>query len=86
MHGKESVFFSLNNRRLWVLKECREMGLLKDNVVLVRVKPAADSRRLLDKYTPERCVLHARFMGAANPRDVHENSGGKHVRARMSSS
>jgi hypothetical protein len=53
---------SMNNRRLWVLKQLRDRGLVPDNQVLVKVRPPADTRRLKDKFTPERCSLHARFM------------------------
>lgn len=54
-------YFSLNNRRLWVLKRCREEGLLKDNQITVRVRPpksAAESVR----YTVENCSLEAKLM------------------------
>jgi hypothetical protein len=55
-------YFSLNNRRLWVLKQLRDRGLLKDNKVLVRVRPMPDSRRLGEKFSLERCAEQARFM------------------------
>ena len=32
-------YFSLNNRRLWVLKQLREEDLLPDGKVTVRVRP-----------------------------------------------
>ena len=34
----DETYFSENNRRLWVLKKCREHGLLKAGTVPVRVK------------------------------------------------
>jgi hypothetical protein len=55
-------YFSLNNRRLWVLKRCREEGLLlPSNLVLVRVrqpKSAAEAAR----YTTANCALEATLM------------------------
>jgi hypothetical protein len=55
-------YVSLNNRRLWVLKRCREEGLLlPSNLVLVRVrqpKSAAEAAR----YTTANCALEATLM------------------------
>jgi hypothetical protein len=41
--------FSLNNRRLYVLKELRARGLLPDNKVMVRTRPPK-------KHELDRCV------------------------------
>jgi hypothetical protein len=35
---QDEYLVSMNNRRLWVLKEARERGLLKDNLVEVRMQ------------------------------------------------
>ena len=56
-------YFSLNNRRLWVLKRCREEGMLQtsNNQVQVRVrtiKSTAETQR----YTLANCVLEAKVM------------------------
>jgi hypothetical protein len=55
-------YFSLNNRRLWVLKRCREEGhLLPLNLVRVRVrqpKSASEAAR----YTVQNCALEATLM------------------------
>ncbi|KAL9182550.1 hypothetical protein ACHAXT_013202 [Thalassiosira profunda] len=56
-------YFSLNNRRLWVLKQCHKEGLLEryGNKISVRVrvpKSAAEAER----YTVEKCALEAKFM------------------------
>lgn len=56
-HG---TLFSLNNRRLYVLKELRRRGLLKDNMVRVRLKTAL--KREEARYTVERCSLRATIM------------------------
>lgn len=61
--GRGRWYFSLNNRRLWVLKRCREEGLLLDtnNMVLVRLRHAkseAESKR----YTIDNCALEAKVM------------------------
>lgn len=57
----EPWYFSLNNRRLWVLKRCREEGLLPDNRIYVRVrKPKSEQEAL--RYSIDNCVLEAKFM------------------------
>lgn len=54
-------YFSLNNRRLWVLKRCREEGLLPNNQIFVRVrKPKSDQEAL--RYSLENCALEARIV------------------------
>mmetsp|Transcript_6716 Transcript_6716/g.9680 ORF Transcript_6716/g.9680 Transcript_6716/m.9680 type:complete len:104 (-) Transcript_6716:118-429(-) len=58
-------YFSLNNRRLWVLKRCREEGLLENNLVQVRVRPAKSSRES-ERYTLKNCALEARFISEKN--------------------
>jgi hypothetical protein len=53
-------YFSLNNRRLWVLKRCREDGLLTNNEIRARVRePKSDAE--LERYTLENCALEAKF-------------------------
>ena len=51
-----SVYYSLNNRRLWVLKQCKERGLVDH--IRVRVRPE-DKGTI--KYSQETCVLHAKL-------------------------
>jgi hypothetical protein len=61
----ERWYFSLNNRRLWVLKRCREEGLLENNQIRVRwrqPKSAAEAQR----YTLEKCALEAKFIREPN--------------------
>lgn len=58
----ENLYYSMNNRRLWVLKKLREKGALKDNKVLVRVRPQPETRRLKDKFSIDRCSDTAKFM------------------------
>lgn len=56
-------YFSLNNRRLWVLKECRKEGLLlpTNNQILVRVrKPKSDQEAA--RYSIQNCALEAKMM------------------------
>lgn len=54
-------YFSLNNRRLWVLKRCREEGLLPNNQIFVRVrKPKSEQEAL--RYSLENCALEAKIM------------------------
>jgi hypothetical protein len=54
-------YFSLNNRRLWVLKRCREEGLLVNNVIQVRQR-AAKSKAESERYTIDNCALEATIM------------------------
>ena len=54
-------FFSTNNRRLWVLRECERLGLLgPDGTVAVRLQRADVSKRMVEKGTRsfriERCA------------------------------
>ena len=56
----EGTYFSLNNRRLYVLKELRCKGLLKGNVIKARLKVALEREK--DKYKIERCSLLAKIM------------------------
>lgn len=58
----DAYLVSMNNRRLWVLKEARKRGLLKDNTVEVRMQAAQDTKRLKDRFTADKCVLAATFM------------------------
>jgi hypothetical protein len=72
----DTHYYSMNNRRLWVFKKLREkvqvpnsslililiQGLLKDNRIKVRVRPMPDTKRLKDKFSPERCSETAVFM------------------------
>ena len=56
-------YFSLNNRRLWVLKQCREEGLLErdGNLIRVRVREAKSAAEL-ERYTVKNCALEAKFI------------------------
>ena len=55
-------YFSLNNRRLWVLKRCREEGLLlPNNQIYARVrKPKSEQEAC--RYTVENCALEAKII------------------------
>jgi hypothetical protein len=58
---KVMKFFSTNNRRLWVLRECERLGLLgPDGTVAVRLQRADVSKRMVEKGTRsfriERCA------------------------------
>lgn len=56
----QGTYFSLNNRRLYVLKDLRLRGLLPGNVIAARVKEALEREK--DRYKIERCSLVARIM------------------------
>jgi hypothetical protein len=56
-------YFSLNNRRLWVLKRLREEGLLEQygNKVLVRVR-TPKSLQEQERYSLKNCALDAKIV------------------------
>ena len=56
-------YFSLNNRRLWVLKRLREEGYLEQfgNKVAVRVR-RPKSKQEKERYTLANCSLQAKLM------------------------
>ena len=56
----ENNFYSLNNRRLFVLKELNKLGLLVNNQAKVRIKAPNDKEK--KRYTPTRCSLVATIM------------------------
>eukprot|EP00928_Gymnodinium_smaydae_P031293 TRINITY_DN23007_c0_g1_i1.p1 TRINITY_DN23007_c0_g1~~TRINITY_DN23007_c0_g1_i1.p1 ORF type:complete len:214 (-),score=16.86 TRINITY_DN23007_c0_g1_i1:267-908(-) len=59
--GDEPWYFSLNNRRLWVLKRCRDEGLLPDNHISVRVrKPKSEQEAA--RYCLDNCALEAKII------------------------
>eukprot|EP00551_Chaetoceros_affinis_P008986 CAMPEP_0203672830 /NCGR_PEP_ID=MMETSP0090-20130426/9575_1 /ASSEMBLY_ACC=CAM_ASM_001088 /TAXON_ID=426623 /ORGANISM="Chaetoceros affinis, Strain CCMP159" /LENGTH=239 /DNA_ID=CAMNT_0050538257 /DNA_START=45 /DNA_END=767 /DNA_ORIENTATION=- len=59
--GKGPWYFSLNNRRLWVLKRCREEGLLENNMIKVRVRQPKSINEF-ERYSIENCAVEAKFM------------------------
>jgi hypothetical protein len=59
-------YFSLNNRRLWVLKRCREEGLLDRNQIRVRVRSPKSSAEA-SRYSLENCALEAKMMKESAP-------------------
>jgi hypothetical protein len=63
-------YFSLNNRRLWVLKRCREEGLLDKNQIRVRVR-APKSSAEASRYSLENCALEAKMMKESAPSGKH---------------
>lgn len=54
-------FFSLNNRRLYLFKKLKEMGLIQ--AVQARLKAVPDTRRMGEKYSAEKCSRTATLMG-----------------------
>ena len=77
--GKHRWYFSLNNRRLYVLKRCREEGLLKgtNNLILVRVRePKSQSE--IERYTVSNCAVEAKIIPEkrAKEKRTHGNNAG----------
>ena len=56
----EGTYFSLNNRRLYVLKELRSRGLLEGNTIGARVKVALEREKA--RYKESNCSLVAKIM------------------------
>lgn len=58
-------YFSLNNRRLWVLKQCHKEGLLDNerynNKIPVRVRMPKSGAEA-ERYSVDNCALEAKFM------------------------
>ncbi|KAH9601116.1 hypothetical protein LSM04_001657 [Trypanosoma melophagium] len=50
-------YYSQNNRRLFLYKDLCSRGVLQ--TVPVRLRTLPDTRRMREKYTPEKCSLHA---------------------------
>ena len=78
IEGSEGCLFSLNNRRLYLIKELRANGLLVNNTCKVRIKAALP--RELERYTTDRCSLTARIMkekgdGAEHARTIKSGNG-----------
>ncbi|KAK3288555.1 hypothetical protein CYMTET_3976 [Cymbomonas tetramitiformis] len=65
---QETYYVSMNNRRLWVLKQCREQGLLRDDMVPVRVQPPPDTKRLRGRFELHKCSETAKFMREPPPK------------------
>lgn len=77
----DTTYFSQNNRRLWVLKQCREHGLLRESGdrILARVQllsDAAKSRRNRDRWSVERCADTCTFLTEVQLRKLHVSGGG----------
>mmetsp|Transcript_27314 Transcript_27314/g.38415 ORF Transcript_27314/g.38415 Transcript_27314/m.38415 type:complete len:258 (-) Transcript_27314:6747-7520(-) len=66
-------YFSLNNRRLYVLKRCREEGLLENDLVRVRVRQVK-SENEMERYTLDNCALEAKFIREKEPKMESKNS------------
>lgn len=62
-------YFSLNNRRLWVLKQCHKEGLLDNerynNKIAVRVRMPKSGAEA-ERYSVDNCALEAKFMREGN--------------------
>lgn len=59
--GKGPWYFTLNNRRAWVLKRCREDGILVENRIRVRVRePKSEAER--HRYSLKNCAVDAKFL------------------------
>lgn len=61
IQSKEHIY-SLNNRRLYVLKHLRDVGFLTSSVNMVKCRLKAAKEREKEKYTIDRCTLVASFM------------------------
>ena len=73
-------YFSLNNRRLWVIKQCHREGLLDNkrynNKISVRVR-LPKSKAEAERYTVANCALEAKFMREGAPKKKKVQGNGK---------
>lgn len=67
------AMFSLNNRRLYVLKQLAKEKLLPEGQVGVRLRPVPSTKRMLSKYTPQKCSLEATLMPAKKADLLHDD-------------
>ena len=63
-------YFSLNNRRLWIFKQCYKEGLLDNerynNKIAVRVRlPKSEAEK--ERYCIQNCALEAKFIRESDP-------------------
>jgi hypothetical protein len=70
------AFFSLNNRRLYVLKHLRKVGFLSPHENLVKVRLKSPLSREVDKYKTESFTLSASLMGDKERPAVQSEKGG----------
>jgi hypothetical protein len=66
--ANDGYYFSLNNRRLYVLKELHSRGLLPGGKILVRVKDALTREK--ERYIIDRCSLSAKIMKEHTPKSL----------------
>jgi hypothetical protein len=71
----EGNTYCMNNRRLYVFKHIRRMGLLEGNKVNVRVKIAIP--RELVRYTPEKCSLNCVILREKAAWDLEKDDHGE---------
>ena len=73
---KETKFFSTNNRRLWVLKQCEARGLLgPEGTIGVRLQRPDVAKRMVEKGTRsfrvERATDKVKILDVEPPQKVH---------------
>jgi hypothetical protein len=62
LRAPDGNYFSLNNRRLYVLKHLRSTGFLESRSNAVKVRVKLPLPRELKKYSTTRCSLVSRIM------------------------
>jgi len=70
----DTFYFSLNNRRLYVLKELRKKGLIPNNHIKVRIKQA--NMQEATRYVASKCSLNASIMKEYKKSDNSNNNNG----------
>lgn len=82
--SNDGAYFSLNNRRLYVLKELRLRGLLPGNVISARVKAALEREK--ERYRLDRCSLAAKIMKENDPeaKDLLDSGDGENCEKKFS--
>ena len=77
-NSNEPWYFSLNNRRLWIFKKCREEGILEEtnNLIWVRVRQPK-SLQEKQRYTIQNCSLDAKVMPLKTKKNKKNNNKNK---------
>ena len=73
--GKDQmVYYSLNNRRLFLFKSLKKRGLLPGGKIPCRVRFVRPNE--MDRYTVERCSLQAKFIFSVKGKGDDADDGG----------
>eukprot|EP01134_Creolimax_fragrantissima_P003221 CFRG3221T1 len=72
LYGPDGSMYSMNNRRLWTLKQLRDKGMISGNKITARLRPLSSVKTKCaeDRYNSERCSLSAKLMHVSKPTEA----------------